>query len=160
MRTFAKLAASLLVGLFAVEANAHIEFIEAKFISLERNEDHWVLKLEILEWLNGGPKEQPPRQATLHFKRDPGCIHSKNIYLGSPEEFDKALAVLSDQVAAGGSHRFGFNVTPLTEGGNEFIAVNLRLADAPNDDKPPLVWSVASEAGYYCFKQLKKARGD
>src|SRR5262245_37971999 len=148
MRTFAKLAASLLLGLVAVDADAHIEFIEARFVSLTQDVDHWVLKLEIHEWLNGGPKEQPPRPATLHFKRDPRCIRSNNIYLGSQDEYDRALAALREQVATGGRHRFGFNVTPLTKGGDEYIAVNLRLADSPDDDKPPLVWSVASETGY------------
>ena len=156
MRRFAKLSAALFAGLFAAGANAHIEFIEAKFVSLEPAADHWILKLEIHEWLNGGPKEPTPRPATLHFKRDPRCIRTNNIYLGTPEEYERALAVLREQLAAGGTHTFGFNVTPLHEGRDEYIAVNLRVGKA-FDGKPPVVWSVQSEAGYYCFKQLKNS---
>ncbi len=155
MRMFEKLAVTLLLGVFATSANAHIEFIDARFVALDRAADHWVLKLEIHRWNNGGPVESPPRPATVYVRRDPRCIRAKQIYLGTQEEFDRALVVLRAQLAAGGKHVFGFNVTPLTDERDEFIAVNLRVGNFHGAE--PIVWAVASEAGFCRFKPDKNS---
>ncbi|MDF3021220.1 MAG: hypothetical protein K0Q92_2523 [Steroidobacteraceae bacterium] len=82
MRTFAKVAVTLLLGAFAATANAHIEFVQARLFSLEGSDDRWVLEMEIHEW-GSGRKLARPMRATVQFKREPQCIVNKELYLGT-----------------------------------------------------------------------------
>jgi hypothetical protein len=145
MRTFAKVAATLLLGAFAATAQAHIEFIQARFLSLEETSSgRWTLEMEIHGWENGGPRVDPPLRITLQFGREPDCIRQKAIYLGTPEEFSEALQVLKAQAADGKLHRFGLNASRVDEGGVRYLSPNLRLGKKYGDE--PVVWAVAREA--------------
>ena len=143
MRAFAKVAALLFTGLLAVDANAHIEFVQARFLSLERLGDRWNLQLEIHKWENGGPVENPPRRVTVQFSRVPACIYHKNIYLGTPQEYAQAVELLRAQAADGKLHRFGLNATRVDEKGDRYISPNLRLGQMFDE---PVVWAVARES--------------
>jgi hypothetical protein len=146
MRTFAKLAAALLLGLTAAAANAHIEFVQARMLSLEQRDDRWILQIEIHHWDNGGRGAQvPPRRATVQISRVPRCIFTKRLYLGTPEEYAQALEVLRAQVASGGLHRFGLNADQLSPKGDAYLAVNLRVGGFGKPD--PTVWTIGTEGG-------------
>jgi hypothetical protein len=160
MRKSVKLAAALLLGAFGAAANAHIEFIQAKMLSLDRLDDRWVLEMEIHLWENGGRRvEAPPRRVSMQLQRVPRCIFTKRLYLGSEEEFEQALAVLRAQVASGGVHRFGLNADQVSPKGDAYLAVNLRVFKPGQADQ--LVWAIGSEGGRdHCpFKFLRIDRG-
>ena len=144
MRTFAKVAVTLLLGAFAATANAHIEFVQARLFSLEGSDDRWVLEMEIHEW-GSGRKLARPMRATVQFKREPQCIVNKELYLGTAPEFERGLRVIREQIAAGGLHKFGLNAMPVDSKGSRFLGVNLRVGDVTGGG--PLAWIIKPEAG-------------
>ncbi len=146
MRHLVKLAAALLLGAFAASAHAHIEFVQVRMLSLEPRDDRWALEFEIHVWENGGRRvEQPPRRASMQIQRVPRCIFTKQLYLGTRQEFALALDAIRALIADGGVHRIGLDADPVTADGNAFLAVNLRLL-GPGTDKQ-LVWAIGSEGG-------------
>jgi hypothetical protein len=144
MRTFAKLAAALFLGLMAAAANAHIDFVEARLLSLERKDDRWVLKMEIHSPMYG-QRQEGPRRATVQIDRVPRCIYTKHLYLGTPEEYEQALGVIRAQIADGGIHRFGLNARQMSPKGDAFLAVNLRVGGFGTAGQT--VWAIQPEVG-------------
>jgi hypothetical protein len=153
MRTFAKLMAALLLGLVSAAANAHINFVKARMLSLEQWQDRWVLELEIHGMETGGRQAvNPPQRVTIQIMRAPTCIYHKQIYLGTPEEFTRALAIIRAQVADGKLHVFGLNASRVDEKGARYISPNLRVGEMLED---PVVWAVAREpSGVRCPLQF------
>jgi hypothetical protein len=153
MRTFAKLAVALLLGLAATAASAHINFVKARMLSLDQRQDRWVLELEI-HGMDTGSREPviPPKRVTLQIMRAPTCIYHKQIYLGTPEEFERALDILRTQVADGKIHVFGLNASRVDEEGGKYISPNLRVGEML---EYPVVWAVAREpSGVRCPLQF------
>jgi hypothetical protein len=146
MRRFAKVAATLLLGALAANANAHIEFIKARFLTLtESAAGRWTLELEIHQWMNGRRDVKPPRRVTLQFGREPGCILEKDLYLGTEAEFAEAVQLIAAQMAAGGLHTFGLNASRVDESGIRYLSPNLRVGKVMKHEGP-LVWAVARQA--------------
>jgi hypothetical protein len=153
MRTFAKLAVALFLGLMGAAANAHIYFVKARMLSLDQRHDRWVLKLEI-HGMDTGSRTPviPLKRVTIQIMRAPTCIYQKQIYLGTPEEFERALEILRTQVADGKVHVFGLNASRVDDLGEKYISPNLRVGEMLED---PVVWAVAREpSGVRCPLQF------
>jgi hypothetical protein len=145
MRRFAKLSATLLLGTIAASANAHINVVQARLLSLRQEADRWLLELEIHAARKGGSPDRHPTNAVVHIQRAPDCIVSKQIYLGTSEEFEQALDLLRAQVTEGGIQPFGLNATPVTPKRDVFLAVNLRVFKPGTAEQ--MVWTVHPETG-------------
>jgi len=122
-----------------ISARAVINFVEVKPISLVHQGKGIVFTFQELD------KNSISR---LEIQRRTKCVSSGNmadIYKGSEEEYEAAVKLLSEQVAAAKPMVFGLHAYQIPSVPNGFWAINLKIFKAGKPDQ--LVWSVSSDMG-------------